>query len=112
LLAICEQHLRHLAQRNPAFMNRRTASGWGSPIQVSDSQATGTCIGADVKANSSGDVFGFFPDTGSRGIYVVKSTNGGVSYGAPVKLVTTFDSYDIGIPAMASRRLLLYVSGG
>ncbi|HWS71091.1 MAG TPA: sialidase family protein, partial [Thermoanaerobaculia bacterium] len=68
---------------NPAFMNRRTSSGWGSPIQVSDAQATGTCIGADVKTNSSGDVFGFFPDTGSRGIYVVKSTNGGASYAAP-----------------------------
>jgi hypothetical protein len=97
---------------NPAFMNRRTSSGWGTPIQVSDSQATGTCIGADVKTNSSGDVFGFFPDTGSRGIYVAKSTNGGTSYAAPVKLVTTYDSYDIGVPSFSSRRILLYVSGG
>jgi hypothetical protein len=97
---------------NPAFMNRRTSTGWGTPIQVSDAQATGTCIGADVKTNSAGDVFGFFPDTGSRGIYVVKSTNGGASYGAPVKLVTTFDSYDIGVPSFSSRRILIYVSGG
>jgi len=97
---------------NPAFMNRRTSSGWGTPIQVSDSQATGTCIGADVKTNSAGDVFGFFPDTGSRGLFVVKSTNGGASYAAPVKLVTTYDSYDIGVPAFSSRRILLYVSGG
>ncbi|HKR63497.1 MAG TPA: pre-peptidase C-terminal domain-containing protein [Thermoanaerobaculia bacterium] len=97
---------------NPAFMNRRTSSGWGTPIQVSDAQATGTCIGADVKTNSSGDVFGFYPDTGSRGIYVVKSTNGGASYSAPVKIVTTYDSYDIGVPSFASRRILIYVSGG
>lgn len=97
---------------NPAFMNRRTSTGWGTPIQVSDSQATGTCIGADVKTNSAGDVFGFFPDTGSRGIFVVKSTNGGASYATPVKLVTTYDSYDIGVPAFSSRRILLYVSGG
>jgi len=97
---------------NPAFMNRRTSSGWGAPIQVSDASATGTCIGADVKTNSAGDVFGFFPDTGSRGIFVVKSTNGGTSYGTPVKLVTTFDSYDIGVPSFSSRRILLYVSGG
>jgi hypothetical protein len=97
---------------NPAFMNRRTSSGWGAPIQVSDAQATGTCIGADVKTNSAGDVFGFFPDTGSRGIYVVKSTNGGTSYGAPIKLVTTYDSYDIGVPSFSSRRILVYVSGG
>jgi len=97
---------------NPAYMNRRTSSGWGTPILVSDSQATGTCIGADVKTNSAGDVFGFFPDTGSRGIYVVKSTNGGASYAAPVKLVTTYDSYDIGVPSFANRRILIYVSGG
>ncbi|MEA2236613.1 MAG: hypothetical protein QOC81_1337 [Thermoanaerobaculia bacterium] len=97
---------------NPAFMNRRTSSGWGTPIQVSNSAATGTCIGADVKTNSAGDVFGFFPDTGSRGIFVVKSTNGGTSYGTPVSLVTTYDSYDIGVPAFSSRRILVYVSGG
>src|SRR5258708_20736106 len=74
---------------NPAFMNRRTSSGWGAPIQVSDGQATGTCIGADVKANSAGDVFGFFPDTGSRGIFVVKSTNGGARLRTPVHIQTT-----------------------
>jgi hypothetical protein len=97
---------------NPAFMNRRTSTGWGTPIQVSDGQATGTCIGADVKTNSAGDVFGFFPDTGSRGIFVVKSTNGGASYGAPVKIRTTFRGYDIGVPSFNSRRALVYVSGG
>jgi hypothetical protein len=97
---------------NPAFMNRRTSSGWGTPIQVSSSETTGTAIGADVKTNANGDVFGFYPDTGSRGIYVVKSTNGGASYAAPVKIVTTYDSYDIGVPAFNSRRILLYVSGG
>jgi len=97
---------------NPAFMNRRTSSGWGTPIQVSGSETTGTAIGADVKTNSAGDVFGFFPDTGSRGIYMVKSTTGGASYAAPVRIVTTYDSYDIGVPAFNSRRILLYVSGG
>ncbi|MGN6184269.1 MAG: pre-peptidase C-terminal domain-containing protein, partial [Thermoanaerobaculia bacterium] len=57
-------------------------------------------------------VFGFYPDTGSRGIYVVKSTNGGASYATPVKIVTTYDSYDIGVPSFNSRRILIYVSGG
>src|SRR3954453_12835880 len=97
---------------NPAFMNHRTSTGWGTPSQVSDWQATGTFIGADVKANSAGDVFGFFPDTGSRGIFVVKSTNGGASYGTPVKIRTTFRGYDIGVPSFNSRRALVYVSGG
>ena len=96
----------------PAYMNRRTSAGWGTPIKVSGTETTGTAIGADVKTNSSGDVFGFYPDTGSRGIYVVKSTNGGGSYATPVRIVTTYDSYDIGVPAFNSRRILLYVSGG
>ena len=95
----------------PAYMNRRTSSGWGTPIKVSLTETTGTAIGADVKTNSAGDVFGFWPDTGSRGIYVVKSTNGGTSYSTPTRIVTTYDSYDIGVPAFNNRRILIYVSG-
>ncbi|MEN3333420.1 MAG: hypothetical protein V7641_2785 [Blastocatellia bacterium] len=97
---------------NPAFVNRRTAAGWQTPLQVSSSETTGTGIGGDIKTNSAGDIFGFWPDTSSRGIYVVKSTNGGVSYGAPLKIATTFDGYDIGVPSFNNRRALIYVSGG
>jgi len=99
---------------NPAFMSRRTgpSGSWQTPVQVSGGETTGTAIGGDVKTNASGDVFGFWPDTGSRRIFVVKSTNGGVSYGAPVRIATTFDSFDIGVPAMNERRALVYVSGG
>jgi hypothetical protein len=96
----------------PAYMNRRTSSGWGTPIKVSLTETTGTAIGSDVKTNSAGDVFGFYPDTGSRGIYIVKSTNGGTSYSTPVRIVTTYDSYDIGVPSFNNRRVLVYVSGG
>jgi Bacterial pre-peptidase C-terminal domain len=96
----------------PCYMNRRTTSGWGTPIKVSLTETTGTAIGSDVKTNSAGDVFGFWPDTGSRGIYIVKSTNGGASYSTPTRIVTTYDSYDIGVPAFNNRRVLIYVSGG
>jgi hypothetical protein len=98
----------------PAFMNRRTgpSGSWQTPVQVSGGETTGTAIGGDVKTNASGDVFGFWPDTGSRKIFGVKSTNGGASYGAPVRIATAFDSFDIGVPAMNERRALVYVSGG
>jgi len=101
---------------NPVFMNRRTGPGgaWQSPIQVSGAETTGTGIGADVKTNSAGDVFGVWPYTVSRGIYIVKSTNGGLSFNAlsssPIRITTTFGHFDIGIPAMASRRALIYTS--
>jgi hypothetical protein len=99
----------------PVFMNRRTGPGgaWQTPIQVSGTETTGTGIGADVKTNSAGDVFGVWPDTGSGGIYIVKSTNGGLSFSsfpAPIRITTTFGHFDIGIPAMAIRRALIYTS--
>jgi hypothetical protein len=97
----------------PVYMNRkRLGQPWGSPIKVSGRETTGTGIGADVKTNSAGVVFGFWPDTGSRKIYLVRSTDGGASYSRPQAIASTFDSFDIGIPAQASRRALVYVSAG
>jgi hypothetical protein len=96
----------------PQFVNRRTSTGWGSPLQISGTETTGTAIGCDVKTNSAGEVFVFWPSTGNRRLLVAKSTNGGVSYAAPVIVGTTFDSFDIGVPSFNSRRILIYTSGG
>ena len=102
---------------SPAYMNRRTPGASGTwlttPITVSTGDgASGTRIGSDVKTNSAGDVFGFYPATTARGIYVVKSITGGDSYTTAVKIATTFDSYDTGVPSFNGRRALIYVSGG
>jgi hypothetical protein len=99
---------------NPAFVNRRTgpAGSWGTQIQVSGAETTGTAIGCDVKTNSSGDAFVFWPATTNRRILVAKSTNGGTSWGAPVIIATAKDGYDIGVPSFNNRRALIYVSGG
>ncbi len=99
---------------DPAFMNRRTgpAGSWQTPVQVSGAESVGQALGGDVKTNAFGDVFGFWPTTVNRKVFAVKSTNGGVSYGTPVQIATTFDSFDIGIPSFNSRRALIYVSGG
>lgn len=96
----------------PQYVNRRTSSGWGTPIQISGSETTGTAIGCDVKTNSAGDVFVFWPATGNRRILMAKSTNGGASYSTPVIVHTTYDSFDIGVPAFNSRRILIYASAG
>ncbi|HSS47410.1 MAG TPA: sialidase family protein, partial [Thermoanaerobaculia bacterium] len=100
---------------NPAFANRRNgpAGAWlATPVQVSGSESTGTAIGCDVKTNSAGDAFIFWPTTGNSRIVVAKSTNGGSTWPTRTVIATTFDTFDIGIPAMASRRALIYVSGG
>jgi uncharacterized membrane protein len=99
---------------NPAVVARRTGptGSWQTPIQVSGSETTGTGIGGDIKTNANGDVFGFYPDTGSQGLYVVKSTNGGVSYSSPTRIATSFGSFQFAVPADASRQLLIYTTGG
>lgn len=97
---------------NPAYVNRRTASGWGTPLKVSGSETSGTAIGGDIKTNAFGDVFGFWPATGNSRIVMAKSATGGASYAAAKAIATTYDSYDIGVPSFASRRALIYVAGG
>ncbi len=99
---------------NPAEVARRTGptGSWQTPVKVSGSETTGTAIGGDIKTNANGDVFGFYPDTGSRAIYVVKSTNGGVSFATPVKVASTFGSFEVAVPADASREILIYASSG
>jgi hypothetical protein len=98
----------------PAEVARRTGPGgsWQTPVKVSGTETTGTAIGDDIKTNSAGDVFAFFPDTGSRRLNVAKSTNGGVSFGTPVRIATSFGSFQYAIPADASRQPLIYISGG
>ncbi|HEY3568525.1 MAG TPA: sialidase family protein [Thermoanaerobaculia bacterium] len=97
---------------NPAYVNRRTGptGSWGTPIKVSGTETTGTSIGCDVKTNSAGDAFVFWPDTGSRRIVMAKSTDGGTSWGTRVVVAATKDSFDIGIPSNNSRRALIYTS--
>jgi hypothetical protein len=96
---------------NPAYANVRTGTGWGTPVQVSKTESTGTAIGCSLASNASGDAFVFWPTTGNSRIVVAKTTNGGSTWGTPVVIATSKDSYDIGVPAMASRRALIYVSG-
>jgi hypothetical protein len=100
----------------PAVMNRKLPGGnWDIPIQVSGAETKGMAIGGDVTTNAYGDVFGFWPDTGGSSyppqLLFTKSTNGGASYSAPVTIAPTFGSYEIAVPAFASKALM-YVSAG
>jgi hypothetical protein len=100
----------------PAFVSRRTAGvggTWSAPLQVSGAESTGTAIGNDIKTNSFGDVFAFWPTTTNRRVFVRKSTDGGDTYpNPPVQIAQLFDGFDIGVPSFNNRRALIYVSAG
>jgi IPT/TIG domain len=98
----------------PAYVNRRTGptGAWQAPVQVSGAETTGTAIGGDVTTNSSGDVFAMWPDTGSRSLWVAKSTDGGASFGSPVAIATTFASFNLGVPSFSQQQAHILLSAG
>jgi hypothetical protein len=98
---------------NPCFVSVRQgpAGTWGAPKQISGAETTGTAIGSDIKTNADGDVFAFWPDTGSRNLFVSKSIDGGATFQPPVTIATTIGSFQIGVPAQDNRRCLIYLSG-
>jgi len=97
----------------PCFVSVRqgTAGTWSAPLQISGAETTGTAIGDDIKTNADGEVFAFWPDTGSRNLYVAKSVDGGVTFQPPVTIASTIGAYQIGVPAQDDRRCLIYLSG-
>ena len=98
--------------QKPAWVARRTAAGWQAPLKISGSETTGSTPGADIKTNSAGDVFAFWPDTGSGNLFVAKSTDGGASFAKPVKIAQTFGRFQVSVPADNGRKALIYLSGG
>ena len=101
-------------QPGPLRFARRVGIGaaWDAPQTLSGAETTGSAVGANVKSNQDGDVFAFWPDTGSRGLFVAKSTDGGGVFGTPVKIATTFASFMLRIPAQNDRGAGIYISGG
>jgi hypothetical protein len=98
----------------PAFTSFRDDQGWHAPIQVSGGETTGTAIGSDITTNAAGHVFAVWPDTGSRGLYFVKSTDGGNTFSPPPHTLIgkTFATFQISVPAFAKRAALVGVSIG
>ena len=99
----------------PTYVSRRagTSGSWQTPVQVSGSETTGGSDGGDIKTNSFGDVFAFWPSESDLKLFMAKSTDGGASFGTPVKIADTYSDFLFHIPCdEPSRGTLLYISGG
>ena len=70
----------------PTYVARRAGpSGtWQAPVQVSGAETTGGSDGGDIKTNTFGDVFAFWPSENDQKLFVAKSTDGGASFTALV----------------------------
>ncbi len=86
---------------------RSTDSGatW-SPVATLSSDAA---IGADLTTGPSGELYVAWPDVTAREIKVRKSTDGGATFGPVQRIAMTNDQYEVSIPAMCRRNVLIYV---
>jgi hypothetical protein len=99
----------------PTYVARRagTSGSWQTPVQVSGSETTGGSDGGDIKTNSFGDVFAFWPSESDLKLFVAKSTDGGATFGTPVKIADTFSDFLFHVPSdEPSRGTLLYITAG
>ena len=99
----------------PTYVARRagTSGSWQTPVQVSGSETTGGSDGGDIKTNSFGEVFAFWPSESDLKLFVAKSTDGGATFGTPVKIADTFSDFLFHVPAdEPSRGTLLYITAG
>ena len=69
-------------------------------------------IGSDLVTDKDGNVYHFWPAFNNPNIWVSKSTDGGVNWGANVEVSATQGSFDWPIPAMESRRAWIYLAAG
>lgn len=98
-------------QGNVMFFSRSTNKGvtWSTPISF-PSAARG--IGSDITTDSAGNIYYIWPSSSAAtaNIYVVKSTDGGATFGTPVIVQPLFDTFDFPIPSMESRRAFIYIA--
>lgn len=101
----------------PVFFARRTAGAggaWQAAVQLSGAETTVMGIGGDIKTNSFGDLFVFWPDADGTGNLVVrKSIDGGQIFAAAVIIANTFaTTRRLSVPADSGRAARVYISAG
>jgi hypothetical protein len=89
---------------------RSTDNGatWSPVMSLSSDVA----VGADLTTGPAGELYVAWPDVSSRTIKVRKSTDGGASFGPVRTIATTHGQFDVSIPAMCSRNVLIYAIVG
>jgi hypothetical protein len=89
---------------------RSTDNGatWSAVTNLSSDVA----IGADLATGPAGELYVAWPDVSSRTLKVRKSTDGGATFGAVRTIATTHGQFDVSIPAMCSRNVLIYLIVG
>ncbi len=101
------------AQKLRFARRKGSSASWDSPVTLTGAETTSNPLGVDIRTNNYGDVFVFWPDAGTRNVFVRKSTDGGGTFpNAPKKIATQLGTIQYGVPAQGERNVAAYVIGG
>ncbi|MEL7450790.1 MAG: proprotein convertase P-domain-containing protein [Pseudomonadota bacterium] len=100
----------YLSYHNGNVMQFARSSDQGTNFDIQAFPAAPRGIGSDITTTSNGDVYHFYGAFNEREITLLKSTNGGVSFQAPITVASTNGAFDWPIPAFESRRAWIYVA--
>ncbi len=87
-----------------------TAASYAGPWSTTGASLDSASIGTDIAVGPGGEVYDVWANTSLKQINFSKSTNCGGAWSAKQTIAATADGYDYGIPAMCSRRALIYPS--
>ena len=69
-----------------------------------------TGVGADLASDADGNLYAVWPDPIEQKIFFARSTDGGMSFGPPSQLATTFGALRFPLPSQAIRGVPIIVS--
>ncbi|MFK7830142.1 MAG: hypothetical protein AB8B57_10220 [Congregibacter sp.] len=67
-------------------------------------------IGSDITTDAAGNIYYFYPAIGGEGIRLLRSTDGGATFGPSTRVAALNGRFDFPIPAMETREAFIYVS--
>lgn len=100
------------AASGPSGILLSSSSDHGATFSSPVSAGIPKGIGADPFTGPDGTLYVAWQDWHDRLELVSRSTDGGATFGPPVTIAPTLASFDVGIPAMAVRRALIYPACG
>ncbi|MBL8297748.1 MAG: exo-alpha-sialidase, partial [Rhodanobacteraceae bacterium] len=99
-------------ESNTQYFSRSTDGG----VTFSAKKSLDTAnrgIGSDLTTDTAGNVYFFYPTTSGtnrKTVRLIKSSDGGNTFGTPISVHVNNAEYDFPIPAMESRRAFIYVA--
>jgi len=101
-------------QRDLLLSSHSTDGGvsFSSPVAVSPGGSKAAVIGADPFVSPDGTLHIAWHDVIANAVMVASSTDGGATFGPQSEVAPTSAAFDVGLPAMASRRALVYPACG